>query len=61
LGKTAGKDAAAGKPTYPARYGVTESRRLAAEAVARAQSALARANVEGRLSDIAAWSLTRQG
>jgi len=61
LGKTAGKDAAAGKPTYPARYGVTESRRLAAEAVARAQSALARAHVEGRLSDIAAWSLTRQG
>lgn len=60
LGKTAGKDAAAGKPTYPARYGVTESRRLAAEAVARAQSALARAGVGGRLSDIAAWSLTRQ-
>jgi geranylgeranyl diphosphate synthase type II len=60
LGKTAGKDAAAGKPTYPARYGVAESRRLAAEAVARAQAALARAGLGGRLSDIAAWSLTRQ-
>ena len=30
LGKTAGKDAAAGKPTYPALYGLEESRRLAA-------------------------------
>jgi geranylgeranyl pyrophosphate synthase len=53
------RDAAAGKPTYPARHGVGGSRRLAAEAVARAQAAIARA-VGGRLSDIAAWSLTRQ-
>jgi geranylgeranyl pyrophosphate synthase len=60
LGKTAGKDAAAGKPTYPAWYGVAESRRLAAEAVSRAQAALARAGLHGRLSDIAAWTLTRQ-
>ncbi len=30
LGKTAGKDAAAGKATYPALYGLEESRRLAA-------------------------------
>ncbi|MEQ9365529.1 MAG: polyprenyl synthetase family protein, partial [Leptospirales bacterium] len=29
LGKTAGKDAAAGKLTYPAQYGVAESRRRA--------------------------------
>ena len=29
LGKTAGKDAAAGKPTYPALYGIEESRRRA--------------------------------
>ena len=28
LGKTAGKDAAAGKPTYPALFGLSESRRL---------------------------------
>ena len=31
LGKTAGKDAKAGKPTYPSIYGMAESRRLAAE------------------------------
>ena len=36
LGKTAGKDAAAGKPTYPALYGLAESRRLAADCVDRA-------------------------
>jgi geranylgeranyl pyrophosphate synthase len=60
LGKTAGKDAAAGKPTYPARYGVTESRRLAADAIARAHGALVRAGLGGRLAEIAAWSLTRQ-
>ena len=29
LGKTAGKDAAAGKPTYPSLYGLDASRRLA--------------------------------
>ena len=31
LGKTAGKDAKAGKPTYPSMYGLDASRRLAAE------------------------------
>jgi geranylgeranyl diphosphate synthase type II len=61
LGKTAGKDAAAGKPTYPAHFGVVESRRLAAACVARAQTALARPGLDGaRLHDIAAWSLGRQ-
>jgi len=60
LGKTAGKDAAAGKPTYPALYGIAESRRLAAACVERATAALTRAGLEGRLADIAAWSLTRQ-
>jgi geranylgeranyl pyrophosphate synthase len=60
LGKTAGKDAAAGKPTYVARYGVEESRRLAAACVDRALEALARARVEGRLAEVAAWSLSRQ-
>ena len=29
LGKTAGKDAKAGKPTYPSTYGLDASRRLA--------------------------------
>ncbi|HXT70633.1 MAG TPA: farnesyl diphosphate synthase [Vicinamibacterales bacterium] len=60
LGKTAGKDAAAGKPTYPARYGIAESRRLAAACVARATAALDGEGIGGRLAEIAAWSLTRQ-
>jgi geranylgeranyl pyrophosphate synthase len=60
LGKTAGKDAAAGKPTYPALYGIEESRRLAALSVERAKTALAGAGLAGRLADIADWSLERR-
>ena len=60
LGKTAGKDAAAGKPTYPSLYGVTESRRLAASCVTRARAALSRVGLNGRLGEIAEWSLARQ-
>jgi farnesyl diphosphate synthase len=41
LGKTAGKDAAAGKPTYPSLFGLAESRRLAADCAARAHAAIA--------------------
>ena len=59
LGKTAGKDAAAGKPTYPALHGVETSRRLAVECVDRAKTALAAAGIGGRLAEIAAWSLAR--
>ncbi len=55
LGKTAGKDAAAGKLTYPALYGLEESRRLAAACVDRALAALAQARLAGRLPDIARW------
>lgn len=60
LGKTAGKDAAAGKPTYPAFYGLEESRRLAAASVDRAIAALARAGLGGPLAELARWSLTRR-
>ena len=42
LGKTAGKDAAAGKPTFPALYGLDGSRRLAAR-LHRARARRARA------------------
>jgi geranylgeranyl pyrophosphate synthase len=59
LGKTAGKDAAAGKPTYPAIHGLEASRRLAIECVERAKAALAPVRLGGRLAEIAAWSLTR--
>lgn len=60
LGKTAGKDAAAGKPTFPALHGVEPSKRLAADCVARAHAALATAGLAGRLGEIADWSLQRK-
>ena len=60
LGKTAGKDAAAGKPTYPALFGLDESRRLAAGCVERAKRALATVGLGGRLDQIADWSLVRR-
>jgi geranylgeranyl diphosphate synthase, type II len=59
LGKTAGKDAAAGKPTYPSLYGLDESRRLAAECIADALGALTRAGLAGQLPPIARWVLSR--
>jgi geranylgeranyl pyrophosphate synthase len=59
LGKTAGKDAAAGKPTYPALYGVAESRRLAANCVERAKSTLTAHGLHGQLAALADWSLGR--
>ena len=59
LGKTAGKDAAAGKPTYPALYGLEQSRRLAAESVDRAIASLESARVAGQLPAIARWVLAR--
>jgi len=59
LGKTAGKDAAAGKPTYPARFGLDESRRLAGDCADRARAALATARLGGRLPDIVGWVIAR--
>lgn len=59
LGKTAGKDAAAGKPTYPSVHGLDRSRALAADAVDAARDALAAAGLGGRLGDIAEWVLSR--
>jgi geranylgeranyl pyrophosphate synthase len=59
LGKTAGKDAEAGKPTFPAFYGIEGSRARAAECVARGNAALAAQGIGGRLVEIAEWSLTR--
>jgi geranylgeranyl diphosphate synthase type II len=59
LGKTAGKDAAAGKPTYPALYGLDESRRLAAGCADQALGAIARAGLGGQLPGIARWVVGR--
>ena len=56
LGKTAGKDAAAGKPTYPALFGLERSQALAVEAFAAALDALDGPGMRSsRLEDIARW------
>ena len=61
LGKTSGKDAASGKPTYVALYGLDESRRLAAACLSRAEGALADAALyDSRLAGIARWVVDRR-
>jgi geranylgeranyl pyrophosphate synthase len=61
LGKTAGKDAAAGKPTYPALYGVARSRELAAECLRRAEQQLQAIGLgDSHLPGIARWVVTRR-
>jgi geranylgeranyl diphosphate synthase type II len=61
LGKTAGKDAAAGKPTYPALVGLERSRELAEEAYAAGLQALERAGIApGRLHELAEWVVRRR-
>jgi farnesyl diphosphate synthase len=60
LGKTAGKDAAAGKPTYPLLYGIDASRRMAAECLERADAALRSAAIaDSRLTEIGRWIVER--
>ena len=60
LGKTAGKDAAAGKPTYPSLYGVERSRRMAAECLARAEAMLRQVGLaNSHLLEIGRWIVTR--
>jgi len=61
LGKTAGKDAAAGKPTYPALYGLTESKRMATACLTRAESLLDDAGLaSSTLPAIGRWIVNRQ-
>lgn len=60
LGKTSGKDAAAGKPTYPALYGIEPSRRMAADCLDRAADALRAAGLaDSRLLEIGRWIVER--
>jgi geranylgeranyl diphosphate synthase type II len=60
LGKTAGKDAAAGKPTYPGLYGLEASRRMAAECLDRAAATLRSAGIaDERLLGIGKWIVER--
>ncbi len=61
LGKTAGKDAAAGKPTYPALVGLEQSHDLAEEAYAGGLRALQRVGIaQGRLHELAEWVVRRR-
>jgi len=60
LGKTAGKDAAAGKPTYPSLYGLERSRQMAADCLARAEATLTETGLaDARLLEIGRWIVTR--
>jgi geranylgeranyl diphosphate synthase type II len=60
LGKTAGKDAAAGKPTYPSLFGLGASKRMAQEAADAAVAALAETELDrSRLAEIAQWVVSR--
>ena len=60
LGKTAGKDAAAGKSTYPALYGLDTSKRMARECLDRAAAALASVKLaDSRLLQIGRWIVER--
>lgn len=61
LGKTAGKDAAGAKPTYPAFFGLARSRQLADECSERAHQVLAGAGLtDGWLPAIADWIVRRR-
>jgi geranylgeranyl pyrophosphate synthase len=60
LGKTAGKDAAATKPTYPAIFGLNGARMIAAECITRAHGTLDAAGLTGWLAPIADWVVSRR-
>jgi geranylgeranyl diphosphate synthase type II len=60
IGKTPGKDAAAGKPTYPALYGIAESRRMASECLRHAETALEEAGLaDSWLLGLGRWIVDR--
>jgi geranylgeranyl pyrophosphate synthase len=61
LGKSAGKDAASEKPTYPSLYGLERSRTMAAECARQAHAILERADLTGGLLDaVAGWIVERR-
>jgi geranylgeranyl pyrophosphate synthase len=61
LGKTAGKDAASAKPTYPALFGLDRSRALATESLQRAHAALKGGGItDSFLGGIADWVVARK-
>jgi geranylgeranyl diphosphate synthase type II len=60
LGKTIGKDEAAGKPTYPSMFGLKKSRQLATQEINEAKKTLLRAGLSGRLNALAEWVIARK-
>ena len=61
LGKSTGKDAAAGKPTYPALFGLDRSRSMAEACITRAADTLDRAGMTGTwLLGIGRWIVERR-
>ncbi len=61
LGKTPGKDAAAGKPTYVSLHGLVRSKALADECLVRADAALADPGLSGsQLPALARWVVERR-
>jgi len=60
LGKTAGKDAAGDKPTFVSQFGVDGARAKARACIDNAKQILAAARLDGRLPEIAEWTITRK-
>ena len=61
LGKTAGKDVAAGKPTYPALFGLETSKRMAADCLVKAETALDAVHLaDSHLMGIGRWIIERR-
>ena len=61
LGKTAGKDAASGKLTYPSLYGLDQSKRMAAACLERAEAVLRGVALEdSHLMAIGRWIVERK-
>jgi len=60
LGKTAGKDAASGKTTYPGLFGLDASKQMARDCLDRAHAALTAAGMaDARLLGIGRWIVER--
>jgi geranylgeranyl pyrophosphate synthase len=60
LGKTAGKDAVDDKPTFVSQFGVDGARHRARACIDRAKQCLADARLDGRLPEIAEWTISRK-
>lgn len=61
LGKTPGKDAASDKPTFVSVFGMDVSRKTATDVIDRAKGRLTKLNLDGRLPEIAEWTISRKG